>query len=538
MGTVAKDALTLLLERDGPGQGIFARPFTMRPHPTYALLALAAAACATERGPLTNRMAQTETRYLARAARQPVSWQPWSRDAFTLAARLDRPILLYVGADDCRWCVVMDREAYADKDLGAMIDSLFVPVRVDRDERPDVARRYEAEVGVIAGLQGVPLTVVLTPDGAAFFGGTYFTPDDPVTGRGLKQILPALARSYHADRNAVVQRAALVRQVASNRGNTRGVIHAQAVDSGVRAVRAALGRPDGQDGAQGFVATQAIGLLLSEYGSRGDTASLRVGRQALDAMLDSGAVGGDGTLDDPPVTIRAGLARDLALAWVLTADTRYQIAARRETRILAHQLLEPTDHTVFTDREAYAIGSLLEAASAVGDTGGQADARKALDALLKQVYASGYGVRHTLVGSVDGLLQDQLQVAVASLNAYEATGTSRYLQVAKDLADVMEKSYGDPLGGFYDATPESAPIPALADRTESAFDDLLPAANPWAASFLLRLSDVTGDSRLRRRAQATLEAVAGAVSGAGPRASGYLMAARQILAPPVAVPAR
>ena len=535
MGAVARGALTLLLERDGPGQGIFARQFTMRPHPTHALLALAAAACATERGPLTNRMAQTETRYLARAAREPVSWQPWGRDAFTLAARLDRPILLYVGADDCRWCVVMDREAYADKELGAMIDSLFVPVRVDRDERPDVARRYEAEVGVIAGLQGVPLTMVLTPDGAAFFGGTYFTPDDPVTGRGLKQILPALARSYHADRNAVVQRAALVRQVASNRGNTRGVIHAQAVDSGVRTVRAALARPDG---AQGFVATQAIGLLLSEYGSRGDTASLQVGRRALDAMLDSGAVGGDGTLDDPPVTVRAGLARDLALAWVLTADPRYQTAARRETRTLAHQLLEPTDHTVFTDREAYAIGSLLEAASAVGDTGGQSDARAALDALLKQVYASGYGVRHTLVGSVDGLLQDQLQVAVASLNAYEATGTARYLQVAKDLTAVMEHGYGDPLGGFYDATPESAPIPALADRTESALDDLLPAANPWAASFLLRLSDVTGDSRLRRRAQAALEAVAGAVSGAGPRASTYLTAARQILAPPVVVPTR
>ena len=515
----------------------------MRPHSRHAQLALlavsavsavSAVACATERGPLTNRMAQTETRYLARAARQPVGWQPWGRDAFTLAARLDRPILLYIGADDCRWCLVMDREAYADKDLGAMIDSLFVPVRVDRDEHPDVARRYEAEVGVIAGLHGVPLTVVLTPDGAAFFGGTYFTPDDPVTGRGLKQILPAVAKSYHTERATVVQRAALVRQVAENRRNTRGVLHAQAVDSGVNAVRAAVARPGA---VTGFVATQAIGLLLSEYGSRGDTASLSVGREALNAMLDSGAVGADGTQDDPPVTVRAGLARDLALAWVLTADPRYQTSARRETRILAHQLLEPTDHTVFTDREAYAIGSLLEAASAVGDTGAQGAARAALDALLRQVYASGYGVRHTLVGSVDGLLQDQLQVAVASLDAYEGTGTARYLDVAKDLSNLMERSYGDPLGGFYDATPESAPIPALADRTESALDDLLPAANPWAAAFLLRLSDVIGDARLRRRARATLEAVAGAVSGAGPRASGFLAAAREVLVPPSAVPA-
>jgi len=101
-------------------------------------------ACVTERGPLTNRMAQMSTTYLTRAARQPVSWQPWGREAVALAARLDRPLLLYVGAEDCRWCALMDREAYADATLGALIDSLFVPVRLDRDERPDVAQRYEA----------------------------------------------------------------------------------------------------------------------------------------------------------------------------------------------------------------------------------------------------------------------------------------------------------------------------------------------------------------------------------------------------------
>src|SRR5207253_9688453 len=73
-----------------------------------------------------------------------------------LAARLDRPILLYVGAEECRWCAVMDREVYGDLALGAMIDSLFVPVRVDRDERPDVAQRYEAAVQWLAGLRGYP----------------------------------------------------------------------------------------------------------------------------------------------------------------------------------------------------------------------------------------------------------------------------------------------------------------------------------------------------------------------------------------------
>jgi len=177
-------------------------------------LGLSTVACVSEHGPLTNRMAQSATPYLARAARQPVSWQPWGRDAFALAARLDRPILLYVGADDCRWCGVMDREVYGDPGLGAMIDSLFVPVRVDRDERPDVADRYAAAVRLLAGLGGYPITAFLTPDGSAFFGGTYFPLDDPVTGRGLRQLLPEVAKTYREQRASVVQRAALVRQLS------------------------------------------------------------------------------------------------------------------------------------------------------------------------------------------------------------------------------------------------------------------------------------------------------------------------------------
>src|SRR3989449_2251194 len=106
----------------------------------------------------------------------------------------------------------MDREVYGDPGLGAMIDSLFVPVRVDRDERPDVAQRYAAAVQLLAGLRGYPITVFLTPDGSAFFGGTYFPLDDPITGRGLKQLLPDVARSYREQRASILRRAALDRK--------------------------------------------------------------------------------------------------------------------------------------------------------------------------------------------------------------------------------------------------------------------------------------------------------------------------------------
>src|SRR5881628_3880151 len=201
-------------------------------------LALPAAACVSEHGPLTNRMSQSAPPDLERAPRQRVSWQPWGREAFALAARLDRPVLLYVGADDCRSCAAMDREVYEDAALGSMIDSLFVPVRVDRDERPDVAERYEAAVRWLAGLSGYPVTAFLTPDGSAFFGGTYFPADDPVTGRGLKQILPEVAKSYRERRAFIVQHAALVRELTRTRdAQARSVLRPAAIEAEVSAVR-------------------------------------------------------------------------------------------------------------------------------------------------------------------------------------------------------------------------------------------------------------------------------------------------------------
>src|SRR5437773_4926828 len=243
---------------------------------SLVFLSCAALACVSEHGPLTNRMAQSSTRYLTRAARQPVSWQPWGREAFALAARLDRPVLLYVGADECRWCAVMDREVYGDPALGAMIDSLFVPVRVDRDERPGVAARYEAAVRWLAGLGGYPVTAFLTPDGSAFFGGTYFPADDPVTGRGLKQILPKVAKSYRERRAFIVQHAALVRELTRTLdAQARSVLRPAVIEAEVNAVRGSLRLAVASRGAFGsFTDTQAVSLMLVTYRRTGHSTSL------------------------------------------------------------------------------------------------------------------------------------------------------------------------------------------------------------------------------------------------------------------------
>lgn len=486
-------------------------------------------------------MSQSATSYLARAARQPVDWQPWSREAFALAAKLDRPVLLYVGSEACHWCTETDRAIYTDPQIGSLINALFVPIRVDRDERPDVARSYQAAVERLAGLQGWPLTVFLTADGAAFFGGTYFPADDPVTGRGLKQILPEVARSYRENRAFLVQHAALVRQLSLSAVGGEGranVLQRAPLQAEIARLRVELETAVRTHVAIGSVMhAEAASVLLSEYARESDTASLVVARRALDLFIDSlestgqrGDAPVPGTREDPPRLFRAALLRGLAKAWVVTGDVRHRDAGRALARGLARDLRDPGDRSVFADQEGYVIEAVLHSAATFGDAAAERRARAALDGVLQRMYARGWGVRHAAAGSVLRLLQDQVQVAAACVAAHQASGDRRYLDVARDLAAVLERDYGDSLGGYHDLTTPDPAAPALADRSKPVFDDILPGANPWAARLLLRLAEATGDAGYRRRAEAALESVAGAVPGAGTRASAFLGAAREVLA--------
>lgn len=494
-----------------------------------SLCLLALTACVTERGLLPNRMAHAATSYLSRAARHPVGWQPWGREAFELAGRLDRPVLLYVGGDNCEWCALMDTAVYDDPALAALINSRFVPVRVDRDERPDVALRYQAAVQTLSGLRGYPLTVFLTSDGSPFFGGTYFPTDDPITGRGLFQVLPEVARSYRDQRAAVVRQAALVRQLAVTKSaGSHGVLNPDELAAEIANVRAAVQAASRDAGMVRSVPfTRAIALLLTEYGLTGDTAALATGRAALARLAEAAA---PGVRDDPPSLVRAGTLRALAQGWVLTNDTSFRAAARAIAGALSAGLAPGPRQAVFADQQAFVIGAVLETAGAVGDSASEGVALTALDSLLHRVYAPGWGVRHAMVGSVQGLVQDQVQVAAACVAAFEASGIERYREVAADIAKVLERDFADPAGGYFDASRPDPAAPALADRTKQVWDDVLPGANAWAARMLLGLAAATGETRFRQRGEAALEAFAGGFSGAGMRASSYLETARSALA--------
>lgn len=146
---------------------------------------------------MSNDLARQSSLYLRSAAEQPVHWQIWGEAALAAARRENKPMLLDIGAAWCHWCHVMDRESYEDAAVAEVINQHFIPIKVDRDERPDVDARYQTAVQALSGQGGWPLTVFLTPEGRVFYGGTYFPPH-PMQGRpGFRQLLEQVARIYH-----------------------------------------------------------------------------------------------------------------------------------------------------------------------------------------------------------------------------------------------------------------------------------------------------------------------------------------------------
>ncbi len=158
----------------------------------------------------SNELAHAASAYLRSAAHQPVLWREWNGAAFAQAQAEDKPILLDIGAVWCHWCHVMDRESYENVEVARFINEAFIPVKVDRDERPDIDARYQVAVTALTGQGGWPLTAFLTPDGRPFYGGTYFPPEDRSGRPGMKRLLEAIAQSYRTQRDQIHDSAAKI----------------------------------------------------------------------------------------------------------------------------------------------------------------------------------------------------------------------------------------------------------------------------------------------------------------------------------------
>ncbi|MBI4476853.1 MAG: thioredoxin domain-containing protein [Acidobacteria bacterium] len=154
-----------------------------------------------------NRLAREKSPYLLQHANNPVDWYAWNEEAFQAARERDVPIFLSIGYSTCHWCHVMEHESFEDASIAAILNRSFVPVKVDREERPDVDRVYMTFVQATTGSGGWPMSVWLTPDLKPFFAGTYFPPSSRWGRPGFTEVLHEIARMWNEERSKVVHSA-------------------------------------------------------------------------------------------------------------------------------------------------------------------------------------------------------------------------------------------------------------------------------------------------------------------------------------------
>jgi uncharacterized protein len=234
---------------------------------------------------MANRLASETSPYLLQHAENPVDWYPWGEEALARARDEDRPILLSVGYSACHWCHVMERESFENADTAAYMNANFVPIKVDREERPDVDAIYMEAVQAFTGQGGWPMTVFLDPEGVPFYGGTYFPPDESRGMPSFRMVMEAVLEAYRGQRDEIRERAATM----VGRLEALAKIDPGAVPGPERLTEATatlLSRGDPANGGFGrapnFPPADSLELLMSRR------AGLEHVERTLDAMLAGG----------------------------------------------------------------------------------------------------------------------------------------------------------------------------------------------------------------------------------------------------------
>ena len=239
-----------------------------------------------------NRLATETSPYLLQHAHNPVDWYPWGTDAFDHARREDKPILLSVGYSACHWCHVMERESFENDEIAALMNRLFVSIKVDREERPDVDQIYMQAVQSMTGRGGWPMTVFMTPDGVPFYGGTYFPPVDRHGMPAFPRLLQSIADAYHGRRGEVLEAG---RQLVETMGQSERLSRSASLlsrDVVTRAYLGLAGEFDERDGGLGqapkFPQPMTWEAILRVWKRTGDARALEMLRYTLTRMARGG----------------------------------------------------------------------------------------------------------------------------------------------------------------------------------------------------------------------------------------------------------
>jgi uncharacterized protein YyaL (SSP411 family) len=236
-----------------------------------------------------NRLSAEKSPYLRHAASQEIDWYPWGEEAFEEAEREGKPVFLSSGAVWCHWCHVMAKECFENAVIAKLLNENFISIKLDRDERPDIDRRYQRAVSVMGYGGGWPLSVFLMPDKKPFFGGTYFPPEDSFGRPGFKKVLKTIAELYRSKKSEFAeygrQLIASLNVVPALKGPIKeSLIH--------EAVTSIISQFDPQNGGFGsapkFPMSGALEFLINAYFFTKDKLTGLAVRKTLESMAKGG----------------------------------------------------------------------------------------------------------------------------------------------------------------------------------------------------------------------------------------------------------
>jgi uncharacterized protein YyaL (SSP411 family) len=241
---------------------------------------------------MANRLAGATSPYLQQHADNPVDWYPWGEEALARARAENKPILLSIGYSACHWCHVMAHESFEDPDVARAMNDAFVNVKVDREERPDLDQIYQTAHALLTRRAGGwPLTMFLTPDGAPFFGGTYYPKEGRYGLPGFRELLPKIAQAYREQGNRLVEQNRRLAEAIAALEPARGAAPplAAARDAALSELERTFDRAHGGFGsAPKFPHPFELDFCLRAFARDGGGEALAIVRTTLDRMADGG----------------------------------------------------------------------------------------------------------------------------------------------------------------------------------------------------------------------------------------------------------
>lgn len=492
-----------------------------------------------------------------------IDWRTWGKEAFAEADAADRPVLLCLMAVWCQWCHQMDETTYSDEQLIALINTHFVPIRVDADQYPHVHDRY------IAG--GWPTNAFLTPTGEVLWAGTYI---DPAQFATVAEGVRSAWAERRVELGAEVERRRKALEAARGRVSSIGIVRREAADDVWSALLESFDARNGGFGtAPKYPTPDAIELLMVKAGDENGTATT-IATQTLDGMIagalwddDAGgffryAHGADWTQPQTEklLTVNAGLLRAYATAAHVFGRADWRTIAERLVSWVdgtlaleqglwsASQSSDPqyyeggagggqaapaVDTVLYTSANAQWVRALAEAGARLEQRAWVQAAERALRQLQDQMMAPNQLFYHYREPNTEPqlphLLIDVLEVARACVAVAQATGRSELLAQARAHTAAIEKSFWADEGGFYDRTRTTHDVGVLRYR-DRPFD-----TNADTARLLIELTIALGERSYRALAERTLALLSPAAGRYSVGGSGFALAVHEFFEPPIQI---